>query len=178
MVVKKKATSSAKAKATSSKTKTKTKAKAAQQDIFLYISKNDRYEDGGNLPFMRGFVSIPANLVDTIQEMGFYDEERDSYQLDVSLWKKGGGVLSGTIKKSWKVDKDEEDDDLDLDDEDEDDDDKDDDSDDDDDTDEEDELDEGDEGDEEDDEPAPVQTRKSSAKPRATLVAASKRKVR
>lgn len=172
MVVKKKGTSSAKAKATSSKTKTK--AKAAQQDIFLYISKNDRYEDGGNLPFMRGFVSIPAHLVDAIQEMGFYDEERDSYQLDVSLWKKGGGVLSGTIKKSWKVDKDEEkDDDLDLDDEDEDEDD-DDDSDDDDDTEDEDEL---DEDDEEDDEPAPVQTRKSSTKPRAT-VAASKRKVR
>lgn len=172
MVVKKKGTS-VKAKATSSKTKTKTKAKAAQQDIFLYISKNDRYEDGGNLPFMRGFVSIPAHLVDAIQEMGFYDEERDSYQLDVSLWKKGGGVLSGTIKKSWKVDKDEEDDDLDLDDEDEDDDD---DSDDDDDTENEDELDEDEE--EDDDEPAPVQTRKSSAKPRATTVAASKRKVR
>ena len=171
MVVKKKGTSSAKAKATSSKTKTKAKAKA-QQDIFLYISKNDRYEDGGNLPFMRGFVSIPAHLVDAIQEMGFYDEERDSYQLDVSLWKKGGGVLSGTIKKSWKVDKDEEDDiDLDLDDEGEDDDD---DSDDDDDTEDEDEL---DEDEEEDDEPAPVQTRKSSAKPRAT-VATSKRKVR
>lgn len=167
MVVKKKGTS-VKAKATSSKTKTKAKA---QQDIFLYISKNDRYEDGGNLPFMRGFVSIPAHLVDAIQEMGFYDEERDSYQLDVSLWKKGGGVLSGTIKKSWKVDKDEEDDDLDLDDEDEDDDD---DSDDDDDTEDEDEL---DEGDEEDDEPAPVQTRKLSAKPRATATA-SKRKVR
>jgi len=137
----------------------------------LYISKNDRYEDGGNLPFMRGFVSIPAHLVDAIQEMGFYDEERDSYQLDVSLWKKGGGVLSGTIKKSWKVDKDEEDDDLDLDDEDEDDDD---DSDDDDDTEDEDEL---DEGDEEDDEPAPVQTRKSPAKFRTTATA-SKRKVR
>ena len=167
MVVKKKATS-VKAKATSSKTKTKTKAKA-QQDMFLYISKNDRYEDGGNLPFMRGFVSIPANLVDTIQEMGFYDEERDSYQLDVSLWKKGGGVLSGTIKKSWKVDKDEEGDDLDLDDED-------DDSDDDDDTEDEDELDEDDEEEDDDDEPAPVQTRKS-AKPRAT-VATSKRKVR
>jgi len=167
MVVKKKATS-VKAKATSSKTKTKTKAKA-QQDMFLYISKNDRYEDGGNLPFMRGFVSIPANLVDTIQEMGFYDEERDSYQLDVSLWKKGGGVLSGTIKKSWKVDKDEEGDDLDLDDDD-------DDSDDDDDTEDEDELDEDEEEDDDDDEPAPVQTRKS-AKPRAT-VATSKRKVR
>jgi len=172
MVVKKKNTSSAKAKATSSKTKTKAKA---QQDIFLYISKNDRYEDGGNLPFMRGFVSIPANLVDTIQEMGFYDEERDSYQLDVALWKKGGGVLSGSIKKSWKVDKDEEDDDLDLDDDDDDDANEDDDSDDDDDTEDEDEL---DEDEEEDDEPAPVQTRKSSAKPRATLVAASKRKVR
>jgi len=173
MVVKKKNTSSAKAKATSSKTKTKAKA---QQDIFLYISKNDRYEDGGNLPFMRGFVSIPANLVDTIQEMGFYDEERDSYQLDVALWKKGGGVLSGSIKKSWKVDKDEEDDDLDFDDDDDDDDaNEDDDSDDDDDTEDEDEL---DEDEEEDDEPAPVQTRKSSAKPRATLVAASKRKVR
>ena len=167
MVVKKKATS-VKAKATSSKTKTKTKAKA-QQDMFLYISKNDRYEDGGNLPFMRGFVSIPANLVDTIQEMGFYDEERDSYQLDVSLWKKGGGVLSVTIKKSWKVDKDEEGDDLDLDDDD-------DDSDDDDDTEDEDELDEDDEEEDDDDEPAPVQTRKS-AKPRAT-VATSKRKVR
>ena len=175
MVVKKKGTS-VKAKATSSKTKTKTKAKAAQQDMFLYISKNDRYEDGGNLPFMRGFVSIPAHLVDAIQEMGFYDEERDSYQLDVSLWKKGGGVLSGTIKKSWKVDKDEEeDDDLGLDDEDEDDDD--DSDDDDDDTEDEDELDE-DEEEDEDDEPAPVQTRKPSAKPRATLVAASKRKVR
>ena len=168
MVVKKKAVSS-KGKAVSSKTKTKAKAKP-QQDIFLYVSKNDKYEDGGNLPFMRGFVSIPADLVDAIQAMGFYDEQRDAYQLDVALWKKGGGVLSGSIKQSWKVDKENEEDDLDLelgDDDEDGEEEEDSDEDEEDDT-------EDDIEDEEDDEPAPVQSRNrvrldaTATKPKAT----------
>jgi hypothetical protein len=86
---------------TKSKDKKSSKGKADKskvKDIFVWVNRNER----SDTPYLRGFVSIPSELIDKIEEMSTYDEGRDSYQLDIALFKKGNGVLSGNIKESWK----------------------------------------------------------------------------
>jgi len=84
---------------------------------FIWLKRSD--SDNENAPYLRGFVSLPVELVKGcagLESICYYDEERGSYTLDISLWKKGNGVLSGKLTKSWKL-KDSVDDELDLDDE-------------------------------------------------------------
>lgn len=85
---------------------------------FVWLKRNDaEYE---NAPYLKGFVSLPPELVrgnTALESICYYDSERDNYNLDICLWKKGNGVLSGLISKSWKLKDDIDGDDLDLDDE-------------------------------------------------------------
>jgi len=91
----------------------------ATDEGFIWLKRND--SDNDKAPYLNGFLSLPVELVkgcEALESICYYDEERGSYALDISLWKKGNGVLSGKLTKSWRL-KDSIDDELDLDDDDE-----------------------------------------------------------
>ena len=89
----------------------------ATDEGFIWLKRND--SDNDKAPYLKGFVSLPEELVkgcDGLESICVYNEEHESYTLEVSLWKKGNGVLSGKLAAPVKL-KDSVDDELDLDDE-------------------------------------------------------------